>query len=551
MNTNARRSGLLALLVLSACGGQSDRDSRSASVDQESISAHRGALSGQTVFLGEGVTAPERPQATLNATMQKQSALVIAGTPLAVDTTDREAVRRLYNKVYLEPAAAIGWTGDYATGSAGTNDQAYQQATIQRVNWFRAMAGVPAAVTLSSATSMKAQQAALMMSANNSLFHYPPETWKFYTSDGAEAAKSSNIAIGVSGRDAINAYISDYGASNGPVGHRRWIFAPNTRTIGTGDVPGGVVNGQTYRSANALWVFDVDFYGPRRPVRDEFVAWPPRGFVPYRTVYNRWSLSYPAADFSQSRVTVARDGVAVDIQMEPIKDGYGENTIVWRLDAITQFGNHDRPDRDIRYQVTVSNVLINKQVRAFTYDVMVFDTGPILTGPHAAYTILMSNETLTLLDNTGRDGTQTIKNPVRIDFTDLSLAFDFDGNAGKAYRLYRAAFNRKPDTTGLGYWIDAMDRGASMATVARGFSTSVEFASLYGAAATHAHIVKSLYLNVLHREPDAAGADYWIKAMERGAPVADMLIAFSESAENKMQVASETRLGIVYKRASD
>ena len=72
-----------------------------------------------------------------------------------------------------------------AEGLAGT----FQDATALRVNYFRAMAGVSAAVTFSDALGAKAQQAALMMSANNSLSHFPPTTWLDYTQAGAEAAR--------------------------------------------------------------------------------------------------------------------------------------------------------------------------------------------------------------------------------------------------------------------------------------------------------------------------------------------------------------------------
>lgn len=480
--------------------------------------------------------------------MRKQSALVVDGAVLAVDTTDREAVRRFYGQVFMEPRVAMGWTGSYATGNAGTVSLEYQRATIQRINWFRAMAGVPATVSLSSTNSLKAQQAALMMSANNALSHYPTSDWKFYTREGAEAAISSNMGLGYNGPDAINAYMKDYGDDNGQVGHRRWLLFPGTKSFGTGDVPAEVVNGQSLWGGNALWVMDADYYGTRPHVRDGFVAWPTRGYVPYQTVYQRWSFSYPAADFSQARVSVTHNGAPLNLRMEAVVNGAGENTVAWQMPGIEANGVHAQPQADMTYRVTVSNVIINQQVRSFAYDVTVFDAGAFLKGPYSAYTITMQDSVLTLMDNTGREGTQTVKNPVRVDFADVSLAFDIEGTAGKAYRLYRAAFDRKPDADGLGFWIAAMDRDVTLKTVAQGFVQSPEFAKLYGASPTHAQIVQALYRNVLHRDPDANGADFWMKALANGLSVEQLLIDFSESAENKAQVASEVRTGIIYKR---
>src|SRR5690349_10369696 len=42
-----------------------------------------------------------------------------------------------------------------------------------------------------------------------------------------------------------------------------------------------------------------------------------------------------------------------------------------------------------------------------------------------------------------------------IKFVDLYTSFDIAGPYGQVYRLYQAAFNRKPDLGGLGFWIMA------------------------------------------------------------------------------------------------
>lgn len=57
----------------------------------------------------------------------------------------------------------------------------------------------------------------------------------------------------------------------------------------------------------------------------------------------------------------------------------------------------------------------------------------------------------------------------RIQFSDKTLALDIDATAGKAYRVYQAAFNRTPDTGGLKYWISKMDGGLTLDGVASGF----------------------------------------------------------------------------------
>lgn len=147
------------------------------------------------------------------------------------------------------------------------------------------------------------------------------------------------------------------------------------------------------------------------------------------------------------------------------------------------------------------------------------------------------------------DGTQlALANLERIYFGGLNdaTALDIDGNAGQAYRMYQAAFNRTPDKAGLGYWITMMDKGMSLSAVANGFVASNEFKSMYGASPTHTQLVNKLYENVLHRPGEAAGIEYWTKVLEGGASVAAVLASFSESPENLAGVATIIGNGFSY-----
>jgi hypothetical protein len=141
--------------------------------------------------------------------------------------------------------------------------------------------------------------------------------------------------------------------------------------------------------------------------------------------------------------------------------------------------------------------------------------------------------------------TSRLANVERLQFSDENVALDITGNAGESYRLYQAAFNRTPDKAGLGFWIDVMDRGHALKEVAAGFIDSAEFRQLYGASPTDAQYVEALYANVLHRTPDAAGYDFWLHAMQL-APRAEVLVNFSESAENQAQVIGAIQHGIEF-----
>jgi hypothetical protein len=287
---------------------------------------------------------------------------------LSVDPQNRQASVAFFNQVYqASEGVDTAWTGSHATCDAGTTADAFRWAVQLRINYFRAMAGVSGDVQLSDEYNHKAQQAALMMSANDQLSHSPPLSWQCYSEEGREAAGSSNLYLGVYGPSAITGYVMDPGGGNYPVGHRRWILYPQTKWMGTGDIPPS----GSYRSSNALWVFDPSMWEPRPKTREEFVAWPPPGYVPYQVVFPRWSFAYAQADFSSATVEMSTAGQNVPLTLQPVVNGYGENTLVWEPDL--SFGSP--PSADVSYTVTVRHVGIGAALYDFSYQVTVFDPG--------------------------------------------------------------------------------------------------------------------------------------------------------------------------------
>ena len=289
---------------------------------------------------------------------------------LTVNPQNRAESRQFFQTNYGNvDSAAHNWNGDQSTCAAGDTTPEFRATIALRINYYRAMAGVPADIGFVDEYNAKAQQAALMMSVNDKLSHEPTEDWTCYSAEGATAAGKSNLYLGVFGPAAIDGYMQDPGDGNDAVGHRRWLLYPQTQLMGVGDIP--PVNG--YPAANALWVFDDNFGGSRPTTREEFVAWPPSGYTPYQVVYPRWSFAYPAADFTNATVTMTQNKAAVAIVLSPLKSGFGENTLVWTISALQTAQSWPQPASDTAYEVTIGNVTIGDATRTFTYTVTLFD----------------------------------------------------------------------------------------------------------------------------------------------------------------------------------
>jgi hypothetical protein len=109
------------------------------------------------------------------------------------------------------------------------------------------------------------------------------------------------------------------------------------------------------------------------------VAWPPPGYVPYQVVFPRWSFAYADADFSGATVAMSSNGQGIPVTVQPLVTGYGfgENTLVWEPDL--SFGAP--PPSDTIYDVTVSGVKVDGVPHDFTYQVILFDPGPLAEMP--------------------------------------------------------------------------------------------------------------------------------------------------------------------------
>lgn len=102
------------------------------------------------------------------------------------------------------------------------------------------------------------------------------------------------------------------------------------------------------------------------------------------------------------------------------------------------------------------------------------------------------------------------------DLDELIVSCDYNlSTHPDALRLYQAFFGREPDLAGAQYWIDTIDDGASLDEVAYSFTLSQEFRNNYEGTSDEAYL-EAVYLNVLGREYDQDGFDYWLNLLSSG-----------------------------------
>lgn len=82
--------------------------------------------------------------------------------------------------------------------------------------------------------------------------------------------------------------------------------------------------------------------------------------------------------------------------------------------------------------------------------------------------------------------------------------------------------------------------------IAQSFIESQDFLLRYGPRLANDSFVTQLYLNVLHRVPDADGYVVQLGALDGGMSCAQLLLNFSESAENQKAILVGIQTGIEY-----
>lgn len=340
----------------------------------------------------------------------------IPASGLSVNTHDRNDVLSFYHAVYHASEGyekRIRWNGNYS-GKAGTVSNDFVLDVQRRLNYFRAMAGVPADVRVNSgarvvisptdtyapsASSTKAaaaQNAALLMAvnynpqtgSNPALTHNPARNLKLWSTLAWNGSAKGSFAFGMYGPGAITEYMVERQMQNAAtsswnslVGHRGWNLYTAATDYATGDQPG---KSAQLPPTNVLYVVH-DQSELRKIQNPNFVSYPSAGFFPGKLNSPFWSLSRQGADFSSASVRMTNSaGKAVPLLSVSRTSSYGDPSIIWHVNAAT--ANHQIVS-DTRYHVHVTGIKgVPGTPTSHSYTVTLVNVGRLLdnqkvTGP--------------------------------------------------------------------------------------------------------------------------------------------------------------------------
>lgn len=246
----------------------------------------------------------------------------------------------------------------------------------------------------------------------------------------------------------------------------------------------------------------------------------PGQFAQVAGISYSFDWSQPAGSRIQSAAIVDENGRAMDVLVANgriVGDPAGEVRVV-TLSFLTEGGDGYPLDESLYTERVDLMPAMNGQDGTATFAVAGTEQDAFAEYLQAKYS------------QTPFDQTET---PVAQDTRIQNLAYREDAvlkeSTDALLRLYKAAFDRDADGAGLAYWMEAGD-GLDLVRIAENFVASDEFVAR--GVNDHGAFIDSLYQNVLEREADAPGKDYWMDQMADGASAAVVMVGFSESAES-------------------
>jgi Ca2+-binding RTX toxin-like protein len=167
----------------------------------------------------------------------------------------------------------------------------------------------------------------------------------------------------------------------------------------------------------------------------------------------------------------------------------------------------------------------------------------IFIGATKNFKYYIGSASLILVGDPTTDGTDTLTNIERLKFSDKSIAVDLNGNAGIAVKVIGAVLGKSEvqSTKYVGLGLSFLDKGMS-------FSDLGALALSAVGATTNDAVVSTLWRNVIGFEPSLADKDPYIKMLNAGMKVGDLVVLAADTSFNikNINLVGLAQTGIEY-----
>lgn len=166
----------------------------------------------------------------------------------------------------------------------------------------------------------------------------------------------------------------------------------------------------------------------------------------------------------------------------------------------------------------------------------------VFTGKQSDYTIQQHEGYLLVAAKAQPSHQALLINVESLKFADVTMAVESSGAQLAIAGLYREVLQRQADYLGFDWWATAQKNGASLGQVAIGIILSAESQGLHPGTfnGNNVHDIDLLYQSIFARHADSEGMVFWSNAMQQGLSlenVANELMTSAEMEVHKIGVA--------------
>ena len=162
----------------------------------------------------------------------------------------------------------------------------------------------------------------------------------------------------------------------------------------------------------------------------------------------------------------------------------------------------------------------------------------------SSYEVSKSGNLFVVTDNVGNGGVDVLTSIERLQFKDVKLALDLNGNAGDVVKTLGAVFGataikNHPEYVGLG--LTYRDSGMSYQAL---MALALKAANLTSPES----IVAQLWLNVMRKEGSPSELQPFVQMLKAGTPPEDLGVLAANTAQNltNINLVGLTNSGVVY-----